>query len=134
VPNSSALHVTLALRAEAASVARRDLRALGLGPTELATTALLTSELVTNSVRHAGPLPMGGVELHVAVNEESVRVEVLDGGPGFTPAGRAPGSPQDACWGLHLVEEMADRWGVKADAPHTLVWFELDRAQPSAAT
>jgi hypothetical protein len=59
---------------------------------------------------------------------------VLDGGPGFTPAGRAPESPQDACWGLHLVEEMADRWGVNANAPHTLVWFELDRAQPSAAT
>jgi hypothetical protein len=29
-------------------------------------------------------------------------------------------------WGLHLVETLADRWGIERQAG-TRVWFELDR-------
>lgn len=128
MPHRVAFHRTLEAAPASAHVARRDLRALGLNPTELATTALLTSELVTNSVRHAGPVAGGGVGLNVAVSDHSIRVEVRDGGPGFTPVPRTPDAPLDSCWGLHLVEEMSDRWGVTPDMPHTVVWFELDRA------
>ncbi|HEX6460898.1 MAG TPA: ATP-binding protein, partial [Thermoleophilaceae bacterium] len=71
--------------------------------------------------------------------DERLRVEVGDDGPGFVPAPRSADAPLDSHWGLHLVEELADRWGVVAE-PETLVWFELytwlspevvHRSQPS---
>jgi anti-sigma regulatory factor (Ser/Thr protein kinase) len=128
VPHRVAFHRTLELAPASAHLARRDLRALGLNPSELATTALLTSELLTNSVRHGDSAPDGGVELNVAVTDQSIRVEVRDGGPGFTPVARGPDAPLDCRWGLHLVDELSDRWGVAPDATHTVVWFEVDRA------
>ena len=53
---------------------------------------LLVSELVTNSVRHANLAPGERVELRVTVRPGSVRVEVEDPGPGFTPTPRRPGA------------------------------------------
>src|SRR5437660_209209 len=44
---------------------------------------LLVSELVTNSVQHAGVGPDDSIMLVVRLNDELVRVEVRDGGPGF---------------------------------------------------
>ena len=41
---------------------------------------------------------------------------------------RAGDAPLDSHWGLHLVEELADRWGVTTE-PESTVWFELDRCR-----
>jgi len=87
---------------------------------------LLVSELVTNSVRHAGMRPEEWIGLHVKVVPDSVRVEVADGGPGFETGQPLPSMYQDSGWGLYLVEQIADRWGVDHD-PGTRVWFEIDR-------
>ena len=37
-----------------------------------------------------------------------------------------PSMYQDSGWGLYLVDQIADRWGVDHD-PGTRVWFEIDR-------
>ena len=87
---------------------------------------LLVSELVTNSVRHAGMRPEEWIGLHVKVVPDSVRVEVADGGSGFETGQPLPSMYQDSGWGLYLVEQIADRWGVDHD-PGTRVWFEIDR-------
>ena len=83
---------------------------------------LLVSELVTNSVRHAEG---AAVRLIVSVAGGVLRVEVHDPGRGFEL--KAP--PEDPLrasgWGLVLVEELADRWGVDG-TPRTRVWFEMD--------
>ena len=52
-------------------------------------------------------------------------VEVADSGEGFDPesAPRGPGEPGG--WGLYLVEQIADAWGIRPTAPGTCVWFEL---------
>ena len=87
---------------------------------------LLVSELVTNSVRHAGMSPEEWIGLRVTIGNSSVRVEVADRGPGFEADKPLPTMYQDSGWGLYLVEQIADRWGVQNDAG-TCVWFEIDR-------
>jgi len=85
---------------------------------------LLTSELITNAVRHADS---GSIGLSCHMSGRTIRVEVSDEGPGFEPgrrrrveAGRRDG------WGLQIVDELADRWGVSGQAG-ARVWFEIDR-------
>jgi serine/threonine-protein kinase RsbW len=91
---------------------------------------LLVSELVTNAVRHAN-LDAGDVILLVVeLADRTLRVEVHDPGGGFVPRAPAPDPARPSGWGLYLVAELADRWGVDSDE-RTLVWFELDR--PAAA-
>jgi anti-sigma regulatory factor (Ser/Thr protein kinase) len=88
---------------------------------------LLVSELVTNSVRHSDAEPPDAVRLEVAVDSETVRVEVADGGSGFAPRPRQPGQSKAGGWGLFLVDRLADRWGV-AQNHLSRVWFEIDVA------
>jgi anti-sigma regulatory factor (Ser/Thr protein kinase) len=87
---------------------------------------LLVSELVTNSVRHAGLVQSQSIELKVKLLPETVRVEVNDQGSGFQPTPRTAQSDDRSGWGLYLVSRLADRWGVTSDGD-TRVWFELDR-------
>ena len=87
---------------------------------------LLVSELVTNSVRHAGLHEAQTIELKVKLMPETVRVEVNDQGTGFEPTPRGARSDDQSGWGLYLVSRIADRWGVSSDGV-TRVWFELDR-------
>jgi anti-sigma regulatory factor (Ser/Thr protein kinase) len=104
----------------------------------LAELQLVVSELVTNAVRH-GAARDGAVELSLALRGEVVRVEVADGGHGFTvPArdlGPAPPGDSDAApaggWGLVVVDCLARRWGVEG-AGGTRVWAEVQLASEAA--
>jgi anti-sigma regulatory factor (Ser/Thr protein kinase) len=87
---------------------------------------LLVSELVTNSVQHAQVSAEDSIKLHVDVGGETVRVEVSDNGPGFEPVDPVPDAATDSGWGLFLVNQLADRWGV--DSEGCCVWFEIDHA------
>ncbi len=93
-----------------------------VAPDRLRDLRLLVSELVTNAVRHAGG---DVVRLIVAHRGGVLRVEVHDPGNGFDLE-QAPTDPLRASgWGLVLVAELADRWGVD-QSPRTRVWFEMD--------
>ena len=76
---------------------------------------LLISELVTNSVRHAGLDATQPLQLSVVTSGDTVRVAVRDPGPGFRP----PPPPSDpghvGGWGLVLVDQLAEKWGVEHD-------------------
>jgi len=113
---------------EAVSLARHSLNDLQgeLGPELFEDMRLLVSELVTNSVRHAVAAPESTVMLELSVREDLIRCCVSDPGPGFEPAERAPDDDPGSGWGLFLVEQLSDRWGVDLDAG-TSVWFEIDR-------
>lgn len=113
---------------DSAAVARHALDDLegGVPPDQLGDVRLLVSELVTNAIRHAGLDDTDAIRLAVAVDRDTIRVEVHDPGRGFE-VGDAPTDPERASgWGLFLVETLADRWGVERQAG-THVWFELDR-------
>ena len=113
---------------DAASLARRALSRLqtDLDTSMLDTVQLLVTELVTNSVRHAGS---SAVDLRVHLTDPQVRLEVTDRGPGFEFEQRVPGQSPEGGWGLYLVDSLADRWGVCSAEGVSRVWAELDRAQ-----
>jgi integral membrane sensor domain MASE1/anti-sigma regulatory factor (Ser/Thr protein kinase) len=96
---------------------------------------LLVSELVTNSVRHAGLSPGEHIRLRVAQSEQVLRVEVTDHGTGFDLAHAGPGPTvgQPGGWGLFLTEQLAERWGVDRRESSTTVWLEMDLEPPERA-
>lgn len=89
--------------------------------------ALLVSELVTNGVRHADTTGVEPVRIAVQVAPDRVRVEVNDQGSGFDHGPLPPDPTRPGGWGLRLVDEIADAWGVERGAG-TTVWFEMARA------
>ena len=100
---------------------------------QLGDVRLLVSELVTNSLRHAGLRAEDSIRLGIDVSPALVRVEVRDSGRGFEFEGRAEDPDTVEGWGLYLVATLADRWGIDRDASESVncVWFELDRADRS---
>jgi anti-sigma regulatory factor (Ser/Thr protein kinase) len=93
---------------------------------------LLVSEVISNSVRHAGVGAEDSLELEVAISDDTVRVAVTDPGAGFEPESPSPDLDDVSGWGLYLVEQLSDRWGV-AREKGTRVWFEISRPQHSGA-
>ncbi len=90
-------------------------------PTEVSScAALLTSELVTNAVLHAGT-PMC-VTLHIL--PDRIRVDVADGSPTF-PAIKEYGREAATGRGLTLFNTLASDWGVRAVEGGKIVWFEV---------
>ncbi|MGH3362601.1 MAG: ATP-binding protein [Nocardioides sp.] len=81
---------------------------------------LAISEVVTNALLHAGT----PVRLRVLVAGARVRFEVGDGSA-HLPVNRSHAPAAGTGRGLHLVAEVADRWGVYRDDGGKVVWFEL---------
>lgn len=87
---------------------------------------LVVSELVTNSIRHAGLDKNAFIEIEVTATDHVVHLEVVDPGPGFSPSNLLPVSPDRiGGWGLYLVSRIANRWGVSTE-DGTKVWVEID--------
>jgi len=114
----------------AARLALADLDS-ALDPSTAFDVRLLVSELVTNSVQHASIGAEESIRLHVDMGGESVRVEVMDSGPGFELKDPIPDQATDSGWGLFLVNQIADRWGVNQQKD-SCVWFEIDRKDEGA--
>jgi anti-sigma regulatory factor (Ser/Thr protein kinase) len=116
----SRLSVRLPADARAATEARRLLEPAvdDLAADRRADVLLLATELVTNAFRHGSP----PITLTIDRGAGTLRVEVEDAGGGRPTRDPAPGPAGG--WGLLLVEEAADRWGVVDGS--TNVWFEID--------
>ena len=91
-----------------------------LSPSDLDDIKLMVSELVTNGIVHRPPENDVPVMLDLCVNGD-IRCAVLDQGPGFFARVR-----DDARrgWGLRLVEQLSDRWGMQCSPRRNEVWFE----------
>ena len=117
-------------RPEASSDAReyvRDRLAKILPPGRLAEAQLLTTEVVTNAVLHAGLNVYEVIRLTIDVQPETVCFSVVDPGEGFDIASVLPKTPSgEGGWGLFLVDKLSSRWGNGTSHPHRF-WFEIDR-------
>lgn len=94
-----------------------------LQPTERDNFVLMVSELVSNSIRHAPPEPDGGIVLKLHVDDVNARAAVIDGGRRFDFE-QATFDPKTPHFGLMLVDQLADRWGLSLDGEKA-VWFEI---------
>lgn len=94
-------------------------------PRELFNARLLVTELVSNSIRHAGLAAADVISIDVAVQSGRLRVEVTDQGPGFEAPNLAEPPSGTSGRGLFLVDALADVWGVSREHSATTVWFEI---------
>ena len=93
---------------------------------------LVVSELVSNSVRHAGDA--GDLELELVCDGPTVRLSVADGSAVY-PVMRSEGDERAASersggLGLHLVDRVAQRWGVEDYLFGKRVWVLLRTTPP----
>lgn len=121
---------TLAPHLDAPAAARRALEGFRgqLGEDVIARSALVVTELVTNSVVHAGLTAAQPIELSIRAVPGCLQIEVQDDGArGFEPVATLPDPGQDSGRGFWMVDQLTDRWGV--DFTHsTRVWCEFDLA------
>lgn len=88
----------------------------------VADATLLTSELVSNSVKHAG----GPVVVAIECDDDGVSVEVADPSPDL-PIMRDRDADALGGRGMHLVAAIAREWGCRPahDGVGKSVWFAL---------
>ncbi|MDQ6838125.1 MAG: ATP-binding protein [Actinomycetota bacterium] len=81
---------------------------------------LLVSELATNAVIHAGT----SFEVTVVTLGDRIRVTVADSSPDL-PARRFAQDTDTGGRGLHLVDALADDWGVERRDDGKETWFKV---------
>ncbi len=90
-------------------------------PREIVEAAeLMTSELATNSVRHA----RSDFELAIHLLRDEIRVELSDHGQG-QPVLRSPTPQERSGRGLRMVQALSEDWGITPSPNGKLVWFTL---------
>ena len=119
----------LPFTASSVGVARRhlvsDLIEAGARASAVTDAALVISELLSNALRHAGPLPGAGIRVAWDLDPGSVRVSVSDGGGLTRPVLGAPTATATGGRGLQIVAKLARRWGSLCDDEGSTVWAEV---------
>jgi anti-sigma regulatory factor (Ser/Thr protein kinase) len=102
-----------------------DLDAAGVVGAAVGDAVLVVSELVSNAIRHAQPLPGARVQVAWAVDDGTVEVAVSDGGAPTRPYPAHASVSALGGRGLDIVEYLARTWGVRADPQGLTVWAVL---------
>jgi anti-sigma regulatory factor (Ser/Thr protein kinase) len=124
VRTSSVVHLPCAPASVA--LARRalsdDLRAAGVFDSAVRDAVLVISELLSNAILHAYPLPGERLQVAWAVDGTSVEVAVSDGGSATVPHAGHPSPSSINGRGLSIVEHLCQTWGIRADEIGLTVW------------
>ena len=127
VTESSAL--LLPFTASSVGVARRhlvsDLIEAGVRAPAVTDAALVVSELLSNALQHAAPLPGSCIRVAWDLDSDSVRVSVSDGGGSTRPELGQPTANTTGGRGLRIVARLSRRWGTLCDDEGTTVWAEV---------
>ena len=87
--------------------------------------ALVTSELLSNAILHARPLPDARIRVSWLLSAATVEVIVSDGGSATRPHASRPSLSSIGGRGLGIVEHLCSSWGVRGDSQGTTVWAVL---------
>jgi anti-sigma regulatory factor (Ser/Thr protein kinase) len=121
--------VLLPYTAASVGAARRrvvaDLLSAGIFESVVADAAIVISELMSNALRHAKPLPGAVIRVGWMLASDHVELEVSDGGGATTPTRNDPGQSATSGRGLGIVEKLSRRWGVRQDSGEMTVWAEV---------
>ncbi|MCT9931749.1 ATP-binding protein [Planotetraspora sp. A-T 1434] len=99
-----------------------ELQGAGMLAAAVDDAVLVMSELVSNSLRHAHPLPSGQLRVAWICSESQIEIAVSDGGATTEPRAGRPTLSSLGGRGLGIVEYLADRWGVRHEGDFTTVW------------
>lgn len=131
VTESSVL--VLPFTASSVGVARRrlvsDLLEAGIYGSAVTDAALVISELLSNVLRHAAPLPGSSIRVAWHLEAGSVQVSVSDGGGPTRPELGQPTQSATGGRGLRIVERLSRSWGTYDDDDGTTVWAEVQVPQ-----
>jgi anti-sigma B factor antagonist len=102
-----------------------DLIAADVCASAVTDAALILSELLSNALRHGGPLPGSGIRVAWDLDADAVRVSVSDGGGPTRPELGEPTPTTTGGRGLRIVARLSRRWGTLCDDEGTTVWAEV---------
>lgn len=88
---------------------------------------LVLSELVSNAVRHAAPLPSGEIRVKWEVRDDALHIEITDGGAGTRPHASVAALSALGGRGLDIVRTVSSQWGVTEGEDSVTVWAEVPR-------
>jgi anti-sigma regulatory factor (Ser/Thr protein kinase) len=109
-----------------------ELRAHGMPEPEVCDATLVLSELMSNAIRHARPLPGAQVQVTWTLNGGTLELAVSDGGGPTRPRSIRPSPSSLGGRGLSIVDHLSSRWGVRDDSLGTTVWAVLPAGQGRA--
>jgi anti-sigma regulatory factor (Ser/Thr protein kinase) len=110
-----------------------ELRQAGLSATAVADAALVTSELLSNAILHARPLPDACIRVSWILSATAVEIIVSDGGSATRPRAARPSLSSIGGRGLGIVEHLCSSWGVRADQRGTTVWAVVPASRDGSA-
>jgi len=102
-----------------------DLREAGMMAAAIGDAALVLSELLSNAIRHARPLPGCMVRVAWTLSGSSLRVSVSDGGGATRPRAERPSVSALGGRGLAIVEHLSSSWGIRSSDGRITVWAVL---------
>ncbi len=117
--------------ASSVGVARRlligELTASGVYEATACDAGLVISELISNALRHATPLPGSMVRVSWMLGDDCLEIAVSDGGGTTVPVVNEPAANAVGGRGLGIVDRLSLRWGVfqRQDGGETIRMFHV---------
>jgi anti-sigma regulatory factor (Ser/Thr protein kinase) len=126
---SAAAEAVMPNRTDSTPAARaflsRLLEGWGLPDDVIGDASLMTTELISNAVRHG----TGAVTLRVEVDHGTVQVRVHDEAAQLPVIDESVDPTSLGGRGLFIVQCVADEWGSDPEDPGKTVWFRLQAAR-----
>ena len=108
-----------------------DLLASGVYEEVADDAAVIISELISNALRHARPLPSGDIRVSWSRDGDLIQLAVSDGGSMTEPRRTRAALSSLGGRGLSIVETLSEGWGVSHEDDGTTVWASLRATQPT---